>query len=411
MRVGLLTQYYPPEMGAPQARLSFIAQRLTERGHEVIVLTAMPNYPQGRVFTGYGGVFRHDEVDGVRVVRTYVYAATGIGVARMFNYLSFTVSSAIIGTFKLPRLDYLLTECPPLFLGFSGYVLSRFKGARWIFNVSDLWVDSAVRLGALREGRTLRIAKALERFCYRKAWRVTGQSREIIRGIQANRAETRTYHLSNGVVTESFSPALRSPEVRRELAEDSSVIAIYAGLHGYAQGLGQVLQAAARTKELEKLRIVLIGEGPEKPALLEQAKAAGLTNVSFRDPVAREAVPALLASADIAIVPLKETLFGAVPSKIYEAMASGLPIVLAAAGEAADIVNESQAGIVVPPGDAQALAKALRKLTMDASLRRQMGEAGVNAAKTRFDRRVITDEFIDYLEEQHTSQDGNHHAR
>jgi len=403
MKVALLTQYYPPEMGAPQARLSYLARRLAERGHEAIVLTAMPHYPHGKVFPGYGGLFRQEEQGDVRVLRTYVYAATGIGAARMLNYASFAVSSVIIGAPRLPRLDYLITECPPLFLGPSGYLACRFKRARWIFNVSDLWVDSALRLGALHEGVMVRMARAVERFCYGKAWCVTGQSREILEGIAASRPGTVTYHLPNGVVTEAFSPSFRRQEIRDRLAGDASVVAIYAGLHGYAQGLSQVLEAAAQLRDLDCLRIVLVGEGPEKKMLIDRARAAGLVNVGFLDPVAREEVPSLLASADIALVPLKDRLFGAVPSKIYEAMASGLPIVLAAEGEAADIVRDSQAGIAVEPGDAEGMAGALRRLALDRDDRQRLGQAGVNAAKTRFDRVAVTDAFVTYLEQNLTT--------
>ncbi|MBN1628629.1 MAG: glycosyltransferase family 4 protein [Thermoleophilia bacterium] len=399
MRIGILTQYYPPEMGAPQARLSYLARRLRERGHEVVVLTAMPHYPRGRVFPGYGGLRRQEELEGVRVTRTYVYAATGVGAARLLNYTSFAASSLFLGTPTLPRLDYLVTECPPLFVGPSGYLISRFRRARWIFNVSDLWVDSALRLGVLHEGLTLRAARAVERFCYRKAWCITGQSQEILQSVSAGSPGAMTYHLPNAVVTEAFSPTFRSTEIRERLASGASAIAVYAGLHGYAQGLDQVLDAAQKLSDLNELRLVLVGDGPEKKTLMARADAAHLSNVTFLDAVAREEVPAILASADIALVPLKKSLFGAVPSKIYEAMASGIPVVLSAEGEAAEIVRDSGAGVSVRPGDSDALAEVLRRLTLDPDYRCRLGDAGVGAAKTRFNRVVITDAFIDYLEQ------------
>jgi glycosyltransferase involved in cell wall biosynthesis len=400
MRLGILTQYYPPEMGAPQVRLSNLASRFVERGHEVFVLTAMPNYPRGRIYPGYGGLFRREKSDGVSIIRSGIYPATGLGKARLLNYFSFVFSSALVGAFTLPRLDYLVTESPPLFLGMSGYFLSRLKKARWVFNVSDLWLESAVQLGALREGHALRMARSVEAFCYRKAWCVSGQSKEILAGIGLRYPDAPSYHLSNGVATDVFRPGIGSREVRGELAAGKATIALYAGLHGLAQGLEQVLEAANRLRDLNDLSIVLVGDGPEKDTLVDLARVRGLTNVRFLDPAPRERMPVILASADIALVPLKERLFGAVPSKLYEAMGAGVPVILMAGGEASDIVVESGAGVVVPPGNVEALATALRELATDPQRRHRMGANGRQAALARFDRKAIADAFIDHLERQ-----------
>ena len=400
MKLGILTQYYPPEIGAPQGRLSDLAQRFIGRGHEVFVLTAMPNYPTGRVYPGYHGLFRRERRDGASVQRTVVYPTRSVAlVPRLASYLSFTASASVAGVVSLPTLDYLVTESPPLFLGMAGYFLSRIKRSRWIFNVSDLWPDSAVRLGAVRQGWGLRAAFALEAFCYRKAWLVTGQSREIVDDIRGRFPGVPTYHLSNGVDTTKFSPVMQCSGVRHELGMNGGCVAVYCGLHGIAQGLDQVLVAADRLRDVPHLELVLMGDGPEKPELMRKAKALRLDNVRFLDPCAREAMPARLASADIALIPLKSRLPGAVPSKLYEAMASGLPVVLAADGEAAGIVHESGCGIGVPPGDGHALAEALRFLAGHPEERRVMGMNGRRAAMGRYERKVIGEDFVRFLEE------------
>ncbi len=399
MKLGILTQYYPPEIGAPQARLSELAREFVERGHEVFVLTGMPNYPGGRIYHGYGGIFRREERDGVSVLRAYIYPTKSLGmVRRLANYLSFVFSSLFVGTMALPRLDYLMTESPPLFLGITSYLLSRLKGARWIFNISDLWPESAVRLGLVGEGWSLRAAYALEAFCYRKAWLVSGQSKEILEDIQRRFRHVPTYHLSNGVDTNLFRPEYRSPDVRHELAEGKSCVAIYAGLHGIAQGLDQILEAAACLQDLDDFRIIFVGDGPEKERLVNQARTMGLTNVRFLGPIPHEAVPGLLASADISLIPLKHRLPGAVPSKLYEAMGAGLPVVVVADGEAADTVREAQAGIVVSPGNVEALALVLRDLAKSAETRSRLGNRGRQAAVARFDRQAIVGAFINFLE-------------
>lgn len=364
----------------------------------------MPNYPRGRVFEGYGGLFRRERRNGVSVLRTWIYPTQSVERGRrLLNYFSFVGSSVLLGGLRLPKLDYLVTESPPLFLGIAGYLLARRTGARWIFNVSDLWPESAVRLGVIGPGRALRAAERLEAFCYRKAWLVTGQSREILADVEARFPGTSTYLLSNGVDTEMFGPEKRSSESRKRLAaadasSNGTCVAVYAGLHGIAQGLDQILDAAAELKE-EKIQFALVGEGPEKARLVARAADMGVSKVRFFDSLSREEMPALMASADLAIVPLKLRLPGAVPSKLYEAMGSGAPVVLVADGESASIVNETGAGIVVAPGDVGGLARALKSLASDAALRRRMGAAGRAAAEQRFSRRSIAERFIARLEE------------
>jgi len=401
MRFGILTQYYPPELGAPQARLSDLAQRLAERGHEVIVLTAMPSYPQGKIYPGYGGVTRSETMQGVRVVRTAIYPTQKINLLpRLTNYFSFVLSSWLVGGWSLPRLDYLLTESPPLFLGMAGYVLSRWKRARWIFNVSDLWPESAVRLGLLKDGLSLRLSQALEAFCYRKAWLVTGQSRSILDDIQGRFPGVRTYHFSNGVDTTVFQQDGKGGERLAAVSGDGEIVALYAGLHGVAQGLDQVLLAAARLEDLPRFRISFVGDGPDKKRLQNMAEELGLTNVRFLDPVPKEAMPALVSQADICLAPLKIYIPGAVPSKLYEAMACGRPVVFVGEGEAAQIVIASQAGLVIRPGDVSGLAASLRELAVDGELRRHLGACGRRVAETQFDREIIFRKFeIQLLEE------------
>jgi glycosyltransferase involved in cell wall biosynthesis len=201
----------------------------------------------------------------------------------------------------------------------------------------------------------------------------------------------------NGVDTERFSPQQRSAEVRSGLPGEGKCIALYAGLHGLAQGLDQLLEAAARLRN-DDLRFLLVGDGTEKASLVEAARAQGLDNVTFHPARPREEIPGLLASADIAIVPLKRRLIGAVPSKLYEAMASGLPVVLVAEGEPADIVRSTGSGIVVAPGDIDGLAGAVRQLARSPDARLRFGVAAREAAVERFDRRRLCDEFIQALE-------------
>jgi glycosyltransferase involved in cell wall biosynthesis len=397
VRVGILTQYYPPELGAAPGRLSELATRLVELGHETIVLTALPNYPQGRIYPGYRGLFIREQQRGVAVLRTWIWPTKSVAlIPRTACYLSFVASSLVFGALRLPRLDVLITESPPLPLGLSGFLLSRLKRARLIFNVSDLWPQTAIAVGALQDGRLAELAYRLEAFCYHRASAVSCQSREIEESINERFPRVRTIPFANGTDTERFTPAQRSESFWQGPAGDGRPVAVYAGLHGVCQGLEQVIEAAEKLQD-DQVRLVLVGDGPEKEALIASSRRRRLRNVTFLEPQPKEAMPALLASADIAVVALKTRLPGAVPSKLYEAMASGLPVVLVAEGEPADIVRSTGAGIAVSPGDVDGLADALRQLARSDDERARFGAAARAAAVERFDRRPILDRFIEEL--------------
>lgn len=393
MRILLHTQYYPPEVGAPQNRLSDLARELQSLGHQVAVLTAMPNYPTGKIYPGYGGISRRETLDGIPVHRAWILPSISRSLLpRLVSYFSFVLSSLLVGLF-LPKFDLILTESPPLFLGISGYLLSRIQRARWIFNISDLWPASAVELGMIQPGSTgYKVGIALEKFLYSKAWLVTGQSKTILADISRRFPGVNIYHLSNGVNVAQFAPVENS-----QPAEKLRVI--YAGLHGLAQGLDQVLAAVALLRDMDHFEVLFIGDGPEKQKLTNMARSLGLEMVQFLEPLPKSRMPAVLSAADILIVPLKVQLTGAVPSKLYEAMAMAKPVVLVAESEAAAIVQEAKCGLVVRPGDVSGIADALRFLLTHSERRRKMGANGRVAALEKYDRAAIARNFSRHLQD------------
>jgi glycosyltransferase involved in cell wall biosynthesis len=403
VRVTILTQYYPPEIGAPQARLSELASALVRRGHDVTVLTAMPSYPVGKIYPGYGGLLQRETRDGAQVIRTIVFPTQRADfLGRLANYFSFACSAGIMGTFLLRRCEYLIVESPPLFLGLTGLWLSWCTRARMVFNVSDLWPETAVRLGVVRAGSLgHRLAAWLEGLCYRRAAVVSGQTKTIVDSIAERFPRCRTYHFSNGVNTRAFHPERRTAAARATLdaGEARACVALYAGLHGLAQGLDQVLDAAETLRADPNLRMVLVGDGPAKEKLTQRAQARALTNVRLLPPLPSDQVPPLVAAADILLVPLATHIPGATPSKLYEAMASGRPVVLVAGGEPAAFVRDHRAGIVVAPGDGPGLVDALQKLSADPALRQELGANGRRTVEQLFDKGDIDTAFIAYLED------------
>ena len=302
MKILLITQYYPPETGAPQNRLSDLAKRLTAFGHEVTVLTAVPSYPKGEIFSNYRGCLMVEEDDqGIHVVRTWAYATKSKSFfPRIMNYLSFALLAIPFGWVATGDADVVFVESPPLFLGFSGYLLSKVKRAKFTLNISDLWPESAVVLGVLRNRTMIRFATWGEEWLYRRSSLVTGQTRGIVDSILARTPQTPTHLLTNGVSPEFLESIDASRAIRGGLRQKfgfgNSFIALYAGIHGLAQGLETLLTAAEILREEKKIRFCFFGDGPEKVRLQELAKNRCLENVQFFPPLPASDMAQLLVS-------------------------------------------------------------------------------------------------------------------
>lgn len=398
MKVIFLTQYFPPEVGAPQNRLFASASALRKSGADVTVLTAMPNYPEMRVHAGYRGKWKVvEELDGLRVIRAWIHVPRGRAItARLLNYFSFVFSSLFVGLFNLKRSDVLLVESPPLFLGISAMLLARAKGAKLVFNVSDLWPESAVQLGLVTNKTMIRLSTWLEMKCYRSSALITGQTQGIVSDIQRRCPQKRVVWIPNGVDFAAMGAYAQAPVDRSRLdalgiAQGDPVFA-YAGIIGHAQGLEVILRAAALLSE-ERVHFLLIGAGPELRKLRDMAAAMHLRNVHFIDKMPRADLIRLLRCASGVVVPLRRNdLFkGAIPSKIFEALALGKPLLLGVEGEAKQLfIDEGGAGLAFVPEDAEDLAGQVRRYSADPHLLERHGSSGLRYAQAHFDREVIS---------------------
>jgi glycosyltransferase involved in cell wall biosynthesis len=394
MKLCILTQYFPPEMGAPQARLSELGERLIDLGWEVEALTALPNYPTGRVFPGYPRKAMAEMVGRIRTVRVPLLPSQGGIARRLVCYFSFAGSAAFHGPRLCARPDVLFVESPPLFIGFAARWLARRWRCPYVLNVSDLWPRSAIEMGMVKPGLGTRLAERLELSLYRHAAGVTGQSEEIVESVAA-RSDAAVEVITNGVEPGRFG---QTDEAARALiGREPGPVFLYAGLLGLAQGLDQILDVAARLPPEVPGRCVLVGEGPVRKALEERVEREGIGRVRIVPAQPRERIPALLAAADVAVASLGMRLQGAVPSKIYEAMASAKPLLLIAEGEAARRVERAGCGLTVRPGDLEGVRQAWERLATDAGLRARLGAAGRQAAETEYDRARIAEKLDRFL--------------
>ncbi len=390
MRLCILSQYFPPEMGAPQARLSELGERLIDLGWEVEVLTALPNYPTGKIFDGYAPQEPTTENIGrMRTLRVPLFTAQRGFVNRLRSYFSFVSSAKRYGPKLCQRPDLLFVESPPLFIGYAARYLSKHWRCPFVFNVSDLWPESAVRMGVVKPGLLTWLAERLELSMYRHAAGVTGQSSDIIESVRRRSPHTRTEVITNGVECARFGRDQADAAARDLLGPEPGPIFLFAGLMGVAQGLDQVLDLAKSLPPEVPGRFALVGEGTERGRLEQRIKAESIHRVQILGPQPRERIPALLAASDAAVITLGMSIPGAVPSKIYEAMASGLPILMIADGEAARRVKEAGCGFTLPPGDREAAKLAFCQLARDPDLRSRLGNSGRIAAETIYSRGAI----------------------
>lgn len=402
MNIMFLTQYFPPEIGAPQNRIFEFAKRLKKNGHDITVLTAMPNYPKGEIYDGYEGKkFLTEDMDGLRVIRTGIYVTKSTSfIKRLMNYFSFTLSSVFKGAKGIDKkIDAIVVESPPLFLGWSGYRLSKRLNAKYVFNISDLWPESAVRLGVLHNKLMIKLSVWLEEFCYKKADIITGQTMGIVENISKRGFNDKTYLVTNGVDLKLFGKDKVNKEFICENSLEGKFVVGYAGIHGLAQGLSSIIKAADILKNYDDIRFVFIGEGPEKAELIALKEGLGLNNILFLGMQLKKNMPGIVSSFSCAVVPLKKLdLFkGALPSKIFEALASNVPIVLSVEGEAQGLIEEANAGICVEPENEKGIAAAILKLYKEPELRKEMGENGRNYIEEHFDREKITRRFEEIL--------------
>ena len=403
MKALLLSQYYPPEVGAASLKVSEIAEHLAEKGHQVTVVTGFPNYPEGVVYSGYRRkLCQKEKINGVRVVRTFLLTTRKRRSfkGRMANHLSFMVSS-IFGALGAGRHDIVYVYSPPLFVGFSAYVVSRFFRASFLLDLHDLWPKAAVFLGVLKNPALIRTAEMFERFVYSKADRIFFQSERmrqdlVSQGVPSGKTEVH----SLWVDTEFFKPVPReqAERIRLEYGMDNRLVVMYTGSIGPAQGLDTVIRTASLMKNDDVL-FVFVGDGADRDKLVQMAQSERLNNVLFIPPQPVKMMPEFMSAADVLVAHLDKAPFrlGTVPGKLLNYMSCARPVLAGLEGAGADIIAGNECGIVVAPQEPEAMALAITQLK-EPELRGRMGEAGRAAAVAYYDRKKILSDLERRLE-------------
>ncbi len=412
MKILYISQYFPPEMGAPAARAAELSRHWAAAGHEVTVLTGFPNHPTGVVPPEYRRQFRrlaaHEQTDGINVVRTWLLPFPNRKAhERMLNYSSFCASAASTGLF-LERPDVVIATSPQLLVGLAGCWLAHWKRVPFVFEVRDLWPESLAAVGMGESDSLLHRSLAkIAGFLYRHAdhvvvvtpafedylvkhWRVPREKISVI---------------ENGVETQIFAPEAppgrAATALRKEWASDGKFVVSYIGTMGMAHGLETILTAAARLRDTNpEIIFLMLGEGAEKERIAALAQERCLNNLRFVDQQPRDKIPAYICASDVCLVLLKKTdLFKTViPTKMLEFMSCACPVILGVDGQARAILEEARGGLVIEPENSDALVDAIRDLASNREAARALGKNGREYIVRKFSRHQTAEKYIRVLE-------------
>jgi colanic acid biosynthesis glycosyl transferase WcaI len=393
----ILSQYYAPELGAPQLRLRALANELRRHGIQIEVLTGFPNYPAGVTLPGYRGRWRMREtIDGIPVHRTWLFAATGrSAAARLANYFSFTATA--LGAALLGRKpDRLFVESQPMTLGVIAVAMKWLRGVPYVYNVPDLQVDVARELGFMRNRTLLSIMTRLEDLFLKASWNVSTVSEGFVEHLKSRGVPPgRISFLPNGADTDLLRPSPPDEELLERWSLHGKKTFVYIGTLAYYHGVTTVIEAAALLRHREDIAFLLIGDGPERQPIEALAQEQALSNVVLGplrfDELAR---CYSIAYASLAVLKDLEVARKMRPAKIFPALSCGVPVVFSGAGETPILLERHGAGISVPAEDPAALARAIEELADDVPRRDAMGRGGRELAESQFDWRTIVERWL-----------------
>lgn len=401
MRILFLTHYFPPEVNAPASRTFEHCREWVLNGHEVHVITCVPNHPAGRIYPGYRNrLLRHEEVAGIQVHRVLTVPAPNAGfLGRSANYFFYLVMATLVAPF-LPKADVVVSTSPQFFCGLAGYLVSRLKRAPWVLEIRDLWPESIVTVGAMRESRLTRALGWLESFAYRKADAIVSVTESFVAHISAKGGAGKVTVITNGVDLQFFTPADDDQALAAEFGVAGKFVAAYVGTHGMAHGLDTILRAADRLRSEAGVVFLLAGDGAERERLVKRRAEMGLDNVMIVGQQSKDRMPGIWALTDVSLVLLRKskTFESVIPSKIFEAMGMARPIILGVRGESQRIVEAAGAGICIEPENDQELADAVHQLATSPDRARTMGDAGRRYVEENYDRRRLAARFEQLLE-------------
>lgn len=406
-----LSDNFFPETNAPASRTHDHAKEWVKAGHQVTVITCAPNFPKGRVFDGYSNKLWQEEIiDGIKVIRVWSFIAANEGFSkRIIDYLSYMITS-FLASFFIRKVDIVVGTSPQFFTAISAWMISGFKRIPFVFELRDLWPASILAVEAMKETKFIQILEVFELFLYRRADRIIALTNSFKKNlVQRGINEQKIFVVTNGVDLKKFNFKKKDFNLLDRHGFEKKFIVGYIGTHGLAHALETILFAAKITSERgydDQIQFLFLGDGANKTQLQKLAIELQLKNVTFVNSVSKSEVVRYWSIIDISIVSLKKTdLFKSViPSKMFEAMCMGIPILHAVSGESAEIVTNTGGGIVIEPEDHRSMAEELIKLSQDVTTLKELARKG-REGSSNFDRTVLARDMLNVLEACRTSSE------
>lgn len=402
MHLLFVSDNFPPEVNAPASRTFEHCREWVKAGHEVTVITCVPNFPRGRVYEGHRNrLYQTEVMDGIRVIRVWSYITANDGfIKRILDYVSFMVS-AVVAAPTVKRPDLVIGTSPQFFSACAAFLIGRMKRKPFVFELRDIWPESIKAVGAMPDSLVIRTLERVELFLYQKANLIVSVTHSFKRILAERGVDSRKIVVvTNGVDGSRFKAATKDPELVKRYNLDGKFIVGYVGTHGMAHHLETILDAADRVRKRARGEVVflLLGDGARKDALKEIAESMNLDNVIFIDSVAKEAVVRYWSLLDLSVIHLKKTdLFqNVIPSKLFECMAMGIPVLHGVAGESAAIVEKEQVGIFFEPENAEGLCEGLLRMKNDPGLHAAL-RMNCLASAGRYDRSALAKRMLERL--------------
>lgn len=401
MRILFLSHYFPPEVNAPATRTYEHCKEWVKQGHQVTVISCVPHHPIGKVYPGYKNrLFYREEKDGIQAIKILTYVTANEGFAkRTFNYVFYMMMAILVAPF-VAKADVVISTSPQFFNGLAGYFVSRIKRAAWVLEIRDLWPESILAVGAIENKRLIRMLEGIERFVYRKADYIVPVTNAFKKHILRNGGnEARISVIRNGVNLELFNPMPRNEEYANEIGIGGKFVASYVGTHGMAHGLDVVIETAEKLKNNPDIMFLLVGEGAEKSRLKAAVEARGLSNVVMLDQQKKDQMPLIWSVSDVSLVLLRklDLFLTVIPSKIFESMAMGKPIILGVRGESAEIIEQGNAGLCIEPENADQLTESLLSLYNNRDGYAEIAESAKGYVAKNFNRKELAKEYEQIL--------------
>lgn len=401
MEILLISHYFPPEIGAPSARLYEMGKEWVKEGHQVTVLTGFPNHPTGIIPESYRGKLSMEEnMDGIRVIRSYVYATPNEGfVKKTLGHISFMFSSVVQSFFKVSKPDVVVVSSPTFFSMFSASFYSLFKRSKLVLDIRDLWPAAIVELGVLKNKPIIKTLEFFEKAFYKQADSIvvvtnSFKNNLVDRGIPEKKIKV----ITNGVDTEQFQYRETAGEILKEKLgyKQTDFIGLYIGAHGLSQSLHTLLDVA---EKLPQVKFLFVGEGAEKKKLIQIKEKKSLDNVQFIEGQEKKYITDYYSLSDVCFIPLRniELFKTFIPSKMFEIMSNSRPVIASVEGESADILIKSKGALLTSPENSQGIADGILTLIDDEKKRCEMGRNGREFVIRNFTRKSLAKKYLEIL--------------